>query len=79
MLDELFADGVEEVDEEPQAVPKELLAGLRGLCEFLQKHDIYSAVIGVPTTTDEETMEVHSLAVIYHGPVDLSVPLGEQH
>lgn len=69
---------LESVDDEPQAMPKELLAGLRAFCEFLQKNDIYSAVIGVPFA-DEETMAVHSLAVIYHGPVDLVIPESEQH
>ena len=78
MIDGLFGDDVEVVDEEPEALPKEMLAGLRIFCEHLQKNDIYAATIGVPTS-DEETMEYHSLAVIYHGPVDVSVPERERH
>jgi hypothetical protein len=70
---------LEFVDAEPEAMPPELLEGLRKLCEYLQERDIYSAVIGVPTSANEETMEVHSLAVIYHGPVEFSIPEGEQH
>lgn len=77
MIDELFADDVEPVDDEPEALPKEMLDALRTFCEHLQRNNIYSAVVGVPTGNNE--MEYHSLAVIYHGPVDVSVPEGERH
>lgn len=63
---------------EPVEMPKEMLEGLRQFCEYLQKNDVYSCVVGVPVT-DEASLAVHSMAVIYHGPIEMEIPSEEKH
>lgn len=56
---------------EAQDIPKELVPHLRAICEYLNEHDIHSAVLGVPNGKDGLDYKVHSLAVVYQGPLGM--------